>query len=147
MTTSNSIRDRESCFVRCLLMTLISLFILVDKASGQCTDTVKSVLKDSSGIVFTVSETSCDSFGNDAAVTISASEKGSQKLVLIKYGPDERSRPPHIVVNGGKNIVISIDSVAELFRQEIKFGSYVVIYEIGHVEFPHSERDITGKKS
>lgn len=148
MSINNSAQRRARVSRRCLSLTLL-LFVVPgsSEASGQCTETVRSVFTDPSGLTFTVAETDCDSLGNDAAVTISASEKGSQPVVLAKYGPDERSRPPHIVVESGKTIVISIDSVAELFRQEARYGSYTVVYNIGHVEYPHAEKDVTGKKT
>jgi hypothetical protein len=127
---------------KCTLSLVFASFVTngaVAQFWKPCIVTVQSVLKDPSGIVFTVSETACDGFGNDAATTISASNKGSEQTILVKYGPDERSRPPQIAVQEGNKIVISIDSVASLFKQVSQYGSYAIEYHIKHVEYPSAQ--------
>ena len=86
-----------------------------------CIDSTKQVLHDSSGIDFTVVETSCDTLGNDVSHNVFASTSGNpSRTLLFKYGPDERSPLPQIVVVG-KTILISIDSVADLVKQTDRY--------------------------
>ncbi len=101
-----------------------------------CIDSTKQVLHDSSGIDFTVVETACDTFGNDVSHNVFASTSGNpRRTLLFKYGPDERSPLPQIVVDG-KTILISIDSIADLVKQTDRYDSYAIQYHIKHVEFP-----------
>ena len=102
-----------------------------------CIDSTKQVLHDGrSGIDLTVVETSCDTLGNDLSHNIFASSTGNpRRTLLFKYGPDERSPLPQIVV-GEKTILISIDSVAELMKQTDRYKSYAIQYRVKHVEFP-----------
>jgi len=101
-----------------------------------CIDSTKQVLHDSSGIEFTVVEISCDTFGNDVSHNVFASTSANpRRTLLFKYGPDERSPLPQIVVDG-KTILISIDSIAELMKQTDRYDSYAIQYHIKHAEFP-----------
>jgi hypothetical protein len=89
-------------------------------------------------LTFVVTETNCDYFGNDPAVTIDAyGQAESGKCTLFKYGSDERSAKPRISVQEGKSIVIEVDSVADIIREERRYKAYDVIYKIGRIVYPH----------
>jgi hypothetical protein len=60
---------------------------------------------------------------------------GDSKTTLFKYGPDDRSGMPRIAVQGNR-IVIEIDSVLDISRQENRYKTYAVDYKIKHVEYP-----------
>jgi hypothetical protein len=101
-----------------------------------CIDSIKQVLHDRSGIDFTLVETSCDTFGNDLSHNVYAStSENPRRTLLFKYGPDERSPLPQILVNG-KTILISVDSVDDVMKQIDRYDAYAIEYRINHVGFP-----------
>jgi hypothetical protein len=110
---------------------------LLGSCSSSCISKEKASINDPSGLTFVITETNCDSFGNDTAVTIDAGAGDSGKTTLFKFDPDERSGTARISVEGGKTIVVEIDSVAEILRQESRYKAYDVRYKIGEVVYPH----------
>jgi hypothetical protein len=86
-------------------------------------------------LTFVITETNCDLVGNTTATTIEAYGLGAPKTTLFKYGPDDRSGMPQIAVQGNR-MVIEIDSVLDISRQENRYKNYAVDYRIKHVEYP-----------
>ena len=119
-----------------ICFAVVAVVPLLGSCSTSCISKEKARINDPSGLAFVITETNCDSFGNDTAVTIDAGAGDSGKTTLFKYGSDERSGTACISVEGG-TIVIEIDSVAEIVRQESRYKAYDVRYKIGEVVYPH----------
>ena len=124
-------------------LALVLLVMFWEFRSSACTQATKFIQRDPSGLEFRVTDVSCDTFGSDASENIFARDagKGGQELLLVKFGPDERSAPPRIAVTDHRIIRISIDSVSDVIQQETKYGSYTVQYDIKHVEYPGLPRN------
>jgi hypothetical protein len=114
---------------------LASAGLLLEGCGPVCISKEQAEISDPSGLTLVITETNCDLVGNTTATTIEAYGEGASKTILLKYGPDDRSGMPQIAVQGNR-IVIEIDSVMDISRQENRYKTYAVDYKIKHVEYP-----------
>ena len=115
------------------VIAIVAIFVAAGGCSSPCSSTERTLLRDTSGLVFSTVDTSCDLIGKDRAISIYVTD-GSARSLLIKYDPDERSGGSRISVDGNK-INISLDSVSSLFSESGSFRSYKVEYQVRHVEY------------
>jgi hypothetical protein len=114
---------------------LASVGLLLSGCGPACISEEQAKISDPSGLAFVITETNCDLVGNSTVTTIEAYGQGDSKTTLLKYGPDDRSGMPTIAVQGNR-IVIEIDSVRDVSRQENHYKTYAIDYKIKHVEYP-----------
>jgi hypothetical protein len=114
---------------------LTSAGLLLEGCGPACISKEQAKISDPSGLTFVITETNCDLVGNTTATSIEAYGQGDSKTTLFKYGPDDRSGMPQVAVQGNR-IVIEIDSVLDISRQENRYKTYAVDYKIKHVEYP-----------
>jgi len=114
---------------------LASAGLLLEGCGPACISKEQAKISDPSGLTFVITETNSDLVGNTTATTIEAYGEGASKTILFKYGPDDRSGMPQIAVQGNR-IVIEIDSVMDISRQENLYKTYAIDYKIKHVEYP-----------
>lgn len=108
--------------------------LLLEGCGPACISREQAKISGPSGLTFVITETNCDLVGNTTATTIEGYGKGDSKTTLFKYRPDDRSGMPRISVQGNR-IVIEIDSVLDISRQENRYKTYEVDYKIKHVEY------------
>ena len=106
------------------IAAILLVFNSAGGCSSPCSSTERTLLRDTTGLVFTAVDTSCDSIAKDETVSIYVAD-GTARSLLMKYDPDPRSGGPQITIDGN-NIAISVDSVAELISQTERFQSYKV---------------------
>jgi hypothetical protein len=121
--------------IRLHTIFLASAGLFSEGCGPACISKEQAKISDPSGLTFVITETNCDLVGNTIATTIEAYGQGDSKTTLFKYGLDDRSGMPQIAVQCNR-IVIEIDSVLDISRQENRYKTYQVDYKIKHFEYP-----------
>jgi hypothetical protein len=102
-----------------------------------CTTEILKTVDDLSGFDFEISETDCDTLGDDASVSVLASRHGeAKKILLFKYDPASVEPLPRITFLDQRTVRISIPRISSLFFQRSSWDGLSITYDIGINDFP-----------
>jgi hypothetical protein len=112
----------------------------VPAATVFCMVQKEADLPDISGLHFQLTRTSCDTFGNDASVSLVVSGNPADKGdVIFKYDPNERSPVPTLAL-AGNHLQIAVPSVSSIYFKAQKWRGLSIDYEIGSVLYPTAQK-------
>jgi hypothetical protein len=124
------------------LMSVFSMavfaYFVASFVRNICLAQTRENISNLSGFDFEVTETDCDTLGNDSSVSVFAFQFGrTQKELLFRYGPAGDATPT-MLSTGEHAIRLSIPRVSDIIFCRNHLEGLSVDYEIGTIDYPTS---------
>ena len=107
-----------------------------------CLTQVHRRISDISGLTFEIRETDCDRIAKEGWISIYASRPGqSDNGLVFQYDEGGAGPLPRITAVDPRTVRISIPAISEIHLRRHTWDGVTIEYDIGHIEYPHPERD------